>query len=143
MNKLVLSKQVTVYHNIEKALIGRIPTKSNLKNSGSDNSLYFGTIANENMIMILCDVFHLRDLSAFGNRQYIFKAYGKNVSVKTNINNDGQIQFKFDSDGTMGNMFYDYLFFSMHKVDPDEVILVLDFNNKIVYFERVRDINGK
>jgi hypothetical protein len=141
MDQTYVSSQLTIYHDTENGLIGRKPTKSNLNNIRSDNSLYFGVSSNESVSKIMCDLFHLRDMTAFGSRHFTFIGYGKTVKVETNINSDQQVQIKIDGDGTMGKLFFRYLSSENGNVSYDDLILVLDFRNHNIYFERVRDIH--
>ena len=49
-----LSKLITVYYDLERKTIARLPTNSNLKDHGSDNSLYFGMVGNEQSEFVFC-----------------------------------------------------------------------------------------
>ena len=46
MLSLDLSKGTTIYYDIESKIIGRKPSPSNLKEQGSDNSIYLGIVGN-------------------------------------------------------------------------------------------------
>lgn len=129
-----------VFYEIENMTIGRRPSKSNLKQYGSDNSLYFGMISNEQMCDILCKMFNYKSINEFHNKNFDMKSHGGiDVVVSTNINKDGQLQIKLNKNGMMHDIYNGFLMDEMDDVDPKDIIIVVDFKNLNVRVRKIKD----
>ena len=129
-----------VFYEIENMTIGRRPSKSNLKQHGSDNSLYFGTTANEQMCDILCKMFKYESINEFHDKNFDMKSHGGiDVIVSTNINKEGQLQIKINKNGMMHDIFNGFLMDEMDDIDPKDIIIVVDFKNLNVRIRKIKD----
>ena len=133
------SKQGYFYYDLEKKTIGRFPTKSNLFPHGSDNSLYFGMISNEEICNIFCKLFDVKKVEDFSGKNYDMKCGYDDVNVICNVNAQGQIQIKLAKDGTMFRLTSNYAFDVMKEFDFTKMIIVIDFIKKEVRFKNPLD----
>lgn len=107
--RVVLSKRRNIYFNFDNKIIGRVPTSSNLKQIGSDNSLYLGQVTDAILVSIVKSTFSVSDMSSFDKSFEVM--YGnKKVVIDQKINDFGQIQLKFRGDGLM------YSLLNQHKI---------------------------
>ena len=115
MVRLDLSKGTTIYYDIENKIIGRKPSPSNLKEQGSDNSIYLGIVGNYSD-EILCSIFEIEDINEFSFRDYKMNFYGNEVDISCNINNGKQIQIKVNGDGHMYKLLSKY----KNNINPND-----------------------
>src|SRR5690554_4060028 len=108
MESYKLGGKVVYYFDLNSQTIARIPTKSNLKFKGSDNSLYFGLISNKGSKEILCALLKNKNIEELNGHFYEMLSYGLKVQVELNINKEGQIQLKLGQDGLMRRLFLNY-----------------------------------
>lgn len=134
MEKIQISNKLTIYCDYDGKIIGRTPSPSNLSESGSDNSLYFGMKTNEKCSEIVCKILDIPFISSFSGRSFNMDFYGENIEVQTNINNDGQLQFKIVGNGQMHHLLQKYQEINKHLITKDFIIF-LDFMNNRVLFE--------
>jgi len=134
MDSISLDRRTKIYFDIHNKIIGRKPTKSNLRHTGSDNSLYIGMSNNEIMSGVIKKIFSCSSVNDYKNKEYTMNAYGINVHVSTNINKDGQLQIKICGNGTMYLILSNYKKF-FNRVNEQELILFVDFKNNKIYFK--------
>lgn len=130
-----LSKNNYFYYDLDNKTIARFPTKSNLSLHGSDNSLYFGMISNEEVYELFCNFFTVKDLNAINGKDYEMKCGIDDVKVVFNINAQGQIQIKIKNDGTMGRLANNYAFEKMKNIDFTKMLIVVDFLKMEIRFK--------
>lgn len=129
------------YYDIEKKVIARFPSKSNLLSKGSDNSLYFGTNKNENIVKIFCKLFDVKKIDEISNLNYDMKSGNDNVNVILNLNFEGQIQIKIMKDGTMSRLSQNFAFRKMKQYDFTKMLIVIDFNNREIRFKDPNELS--
>jgi hypothetical protein len=134
-----LSKSMFFYYDLEEKSIARFPTKSNIKPRGSDNSLYFGMVGNEEIEMVFCKLFEVKKIIDISNKNFDMKCGTENVNVCCNLNAEGQIQIKIMKDGTMCRLTSNYSFDQMKDYDFTKMLIVIDFNNKEIRFKDPND----
>ncbi len=132
--KINLGKKTFVFYNIEARKIGRIPTKSNLKKQGSDNSIYLGLIDNPEIKNIICRIFKIKNIDEFESKKFIMSLNGYKYNILTNINVDGQIQIKVCGDGNIADIFIKYQIFNETNLEQDHSVMLFDFNRMIIDF---------
>lgn len=142
MVSLDLSKGTTIYYDIESKIIGRKPSPSNLKEQGSDNSIYLGIVGNYSD-EILCSIFEIEDINEFSSRDYKMNFYGNEVDISCNINNGKQIQIKVNGDGHMYKLLSKYKNNINPNVDENNILILFDFNKEEIYFNEIDDNNIK
>ena len=128
----------------EKKVIARRPTKSNLKITGSDNSLYFGTINDGPAVKTICKILSIPSLKKFKeNVQFKMQSGSFVVNMKTNVNKDGQIQFKIEKDGLLYLLFEEWCLMKglLESEVIDNLIIVFDFKNMEIRFNTFPEIN--
>ena len=140
MKKITISGKLTIYCDYECKIIGRVPSPSNLSESGSDNSLYFGVKTNEECCEIICKVLDIPFISSFSGRSFMMDFYGENIEVQTNINNGGQLQFKIVGNGQMHHLLEKYQETNKYLITNDFIIF-LDFINMRIIFEDESNID--
>lgn len=141
MDIISLDKKTKVFFDIDNKIIGRVPTKSNLKKNGSDNSLYFGTYKNIIMNSILKAFFSYANITEFGKKVFEMKSYGQDLNVETNINNEGQLQIKVGKNGTMYSLFVSYQMSIEERVDSSDVIILVNFNENTIFFKKIEEVD--
>lgn len=133
MNSLNLGRGAIIYYDISGKIIGRKPSPSNLKEHGSDNSIYL-EIVGKYSDNILCSIFNINNIKDFSSKDYTMNFYGKEVDINCNINKGGQIQIKVNGDGHMFKLLSRY----EKNINPinnkDNLLILFDFKNKEVYF---------
>lgn len=134
MESLALNKNTNIYFDYEKKIIGRVPTPSNLKENGSDNSLYMGLKNNDKSAGLICNLFSINKIDDFSNRTFYMNYYDEFIELQTNINHDGQLQFKVVGNGKMHNMISKYEKIVKNKVNTDNIIIFLNFEDNEIYF---------
>ena len=130
-----LSSTASFYYDLDKRTIARFPTKSNLIQKGSDNSLYFGMITNRKANKVLRDFFGVKNLATFSGTVFSMTCGSNDVDVTFNVNTQGQIQLKLSKDGILYKLTNDYAYKSMTVCDFTNVLLVFDFKNKEIRFK--------
>lgn len=135
----ILSKSMFFYYDLEEKTIARFPTKSNIKPHGSDNSLYFGMVGNEEIEMVFCKLFEVKKIVDISNKNFDMKCGNEIVNVCCNLNAEGQIQIKIMKDGTMCRLTSNYSFDHMRDYDFTKMLIVLDFNHKEIRFKDPND----
>lgn len=130
-----------VYFDETKRTIARIPTSSNLKKTGSDNSLYFGTTANETTKDILRKIVGTKNFNDINGLNLEMFGYGAPVDVTLNINNQGQIQIKINHNGMMRKLFDKFQLTIKEIIPEDQVLIVIDFRNLEIRFKKLSDLD--
>lgn len=138
MNSLNLGKGAIIYYDIEGKIIGRKPSISNLKEHGSDNSLYFGIVGNYSDD-ILCSIFDIDKIEDFSSRNYKMNFYGFEVDISCNINKEGQIQIKVNGSGHMFRLLSKYKENINPINDIDNLLILFDFKYNEIYFNEMND----
>lgn len=131
----ILSKSMFFYYDIERKIIARFPTKSNIKPHGSDNSLYFGMVGNDEIVSIFCKLFDVKKIGDISSKNFDMKCGMETVNVCCNLNSEGQIQIKIMKDGTMSRLTSNYSFDHMKEFDFTKMLIVVDFLNKEIRFK--------
>lgn len=131
----ILSKSMFFYYDLEKKTIARFPTKSNIKPHGSDNSLYFGMVGNEEIESVFCKLFDVKKIEEVSSKNFDMKCGLETVNVCCNLNAEGQIQIKVMKDGTMCRLTSNYSFDQMKEFDFTKMLIVIDFINKEIRFK--------
>lgn len=122
------------YYNIQRKILARYPSKSNLKIKGSDNSLFFGICDNKKISNIFKEIFNVNDIHQISNLSFLMKFLDEKVNVDLNVNNQGQIQIKICGDGTMRKLLNLYIFYSDYVGEEENLLLVLDFKEMTINF---------
>lgn len=138
MNKIDLGRGTIIYYDIESKIIGRKPTVSNLKEYGSDNSLYMGLIEKKSQ-NIICSIFNVENIDDFSNKKYNMNFYGEEIEVECNINKEGQLQLKVLGEGHMYYLLSKYERNVKEIENKDNLVILLDFENMEILFD---EING-
>lgn len=132
--------KVDLYYEYENKTIGRMPSSSNLKTYGSDNSLYIGMKKNKELCEILKKIFNLNSIEDFNGKEYSMHSYGGiKVGVSTNINKDGQIQIKINKNGMMRDIYTEFLLEEARDIQPNEIIIIVDFLKMNVRMKNIKD----
>jgi hypothetical protein len=100
-----LGGRAILYFDKNFMTIGRMPTKSNLLEISSDNSLYCGTTDNEKASQALCNFFKLSSIDKFGGKTYHMNGYGISCEVHRLVSKQGQLQLKIGKDAVMHDLF--------------------------------------
>lgn len=138
MNKIDLGRGTIIYYDIESKIIGRKPTVSNLKEYGSDNSLYMGLIEKKSQ-NIICSIFNVENIDDFSNKKYNMNFYGEEIEVECNINKEGQLQLKVPGEGHMYYLLSKYERNVKEIENKDNLVILLDFEKMEILFD---EING-
>lgn len=138
MNKIDLGRGTIIYYDIESKIIGRKPTVSNLKEYGSDNSLYMGLIEKKSQ-NIICSIFNVENIDDFSNKKYNMNFYGEEIEVECNINKEGQLQLKVLGEGHMYYLLSKYERNVKEIENKDNLVILLNFENMEILFD---EING-
>lgn len=129
-----------IYYEIDNMTIGRTPSKANMYDNGSDNSLYLGMKSNEGICNMLCKMFNYSSIDEFSGKQYNMKSYGGiEVLVTTNISGSGQLQIKFNKNRIMLEIYNEFLLDSMEDIKLDEIIMVVDFKKNNIRIKKISD----
>jgi hypothetical protein len=140
--RIMHGKNLYFFFDEKNKVIGRVPTLSNLKIQGSDNSLYFGSIDNFEVASVFCDIFEIKNITEFDKKSYMMDLNGFKYKILTNINNDGQIQIKVCGDGSIADLFAKYQVFQGYHHGQTESVLFFDFLNMTIYFREKEQFNG-
>ena len=127
-----------IYYDANKKVLARCPSKSNLLLKGADNSLYFGIDTNAEVSKIFCKIFNVSNVKKLQDSKYDLSFCGEIIEVFININADGQIQVRFNNDGTIGRILSKYADEEHQDIDFTKMLVVVDFNHKEI---RVKDPN--
>lgn len=142
MKSLKLDKNTIIYYDIESKTIGRKPSPSNLKEKGSDNSVYLGIVGNY-LDKILCSIFEVKNISEFSLKDYKMNFYGNEVDISCNINKNGQIQIKVNSEGHMYKLLSKYKNNINPEINENNLLILFDFANKEIFFNELEEHNIK
>lgn len=124
-------------YDIKERTLARQLTKSNVKEVGSDNSLYFGMVSNDDVVKILVKIFDVKDISEVNQRELTMSFYSENIDILLNINAQGQIQIKMMKNGLLHKMFNRFVYEEMEERNPEEIEIVFDMSNKKICFSDV------
>lgn len=133
-------KKFYFYYDVEAQTIARFPTKSNLRLSGSDNSLFFGLTSDANLCDLLCEFFSVSKIENISTLTYKMKCGKETVDVALNVNAEGQIQVKVCKNGTMGRLASNYAFEEMKEIDFTQWLIVVDFARKEIRFKDPKEL---
>lgn len=140
MESYKLKSKIVFYYDFNNQTIARIPTKSNLKYKGSDNSLYFGTISNIGSKEIFCELLRKKSIDKINGLNMKMMGYGIPVDVNFNINKEGQIQIKVMHDGMMRKLFEKFQLTIKESIEESKVLIVIDFKNFDIRFKKIVDL---
>lgn len=138
--KVILNNKTIFFCDLNNKKICRKPSNSNMKQIGSDNSLYFGIKDESIMYDLIKGILNVDD--DHFNQKYIMKAYNQNVEVETNLNKQNQVQVKINGDGKMATLFNIYQIKLMETINPENVYICVDFNLKEISFIQESEINA-
>ena len=116
-----------IYYDLERKVIARCPSKSNLLLKGADNSLYFGVTSNNEVDKIFCKIFSVSNIKKIQDLKYDLSFCGEIIKVFININAEGQIQLRFYNDGTIGRILSKFEDDEHEKIDFTKMLLIVDF----------------
>ena len=125
-----------IYYDAHKKILARCPSKSNLLLKGADNSLYFGIATNNEVAKIFCKIFNVSSVKKIQDLKYDLSFCGEIIEVFININAEGQVQVRFNNDGTIGRILSRYADEELRNIDFTKMLLVVDFCHKEI---RVKD----
>ena len=125
-----------IYYDAYKKILARCPSKSNLLLKGADNSLYFGIATNNEVAKIFCKIFNVSSVKKIQDLKYDLSFCGEIIEVFININAEGQVQVRFNNDGTIGRILSRYADEELRNIDFTKMLLVVDFCHKEI---RVKD----
>lgn len=135
MKILELGRGTEIFYDPELKIIGRKPTISNLKKTGSDNSLYMGLINNKKSVDLITHIMGLSSIDDFNDKSIWMGFYGENVEVQCNINHEGQLQYKIVGNGKMAELLEKYEN-NIGSIERDKLLLMLDFLNNEIFFDK-------
>jgi hypothetical protein len=130
-----LSKNRIFYYDIEGKIVARTPSKSNLLEYGSDNSLYFGMKSNSEICEIFCKIFNVKKIEEINGLNFDMKCGSEVANVVLNLNKEGQIQVKIMKNGTINHLSSAFSFDEMEEFDFTKMLLVIDFEKKEIRFK--------
>lgn len=87
------------FYNIDKKIIGRIPTDSNWNRANTDNHLHFGTPGSNLIAESYLEDITGFDIDNFANKEFDMISYGIKEKVFTSISAQGHIQFLIEENG--------------------------------------------
>lgn len=135
------------YYDPNEKLLGRVPTKSNLKMVGSDNSLFYGIATNKETSSMILKIFNAAKIEDISNNFFTMSFIDNSFyKVETNINNDKQVQIKIRRlDGTINGvikeLYEKYKVCELTNISADKLVLFLDFSVNEIFFEKIEDAN--
>lgn len=135
MQKTIIGRSNEIYYDINKKIIGRIPTASNMKEYGSDNSLYFGQVTEPKIKNIIFKILDITDLSEFVTKKYYMKFYEDDIEIERNINKEGQVQFKIVGNGKMYGLYKKYEKIIGTKITFKKIVILLNFEKNTIFFK--------
>ncbi|MBU0996951.1 MAG: hypothetical protein KKE16_02785 [Firmicutes bacterium] len=140
IEKLALKKHI-VYFNIQKKILGRKATNSNLHPTASDNSLYFGLLDQPLVCDLISQVLSLSNILDFNGHNYVMDAYGLKINVYTRINSQGQLQIMLKGNTTMHEIYMQYVLKMKQNLDKNKTIFLIDFLHNIITLEGVENVD--
>ena len=140
MLEAIKLRKSIVYFDIEEKKIARIPTESNYKSCGADNSLYFGIFGSSPFENVFEQIFNTKKLSAIDKKIFELKSYDDSiVKIQLNINHEGQIQLKF-IEKRMIDCYNDFILLSGSDNDKSKYLMILDFSEYKVKFKPIKEL---
>lgn len=134
MKTLYLSKNNFFNYDVETKVLSRFPTASNMKEKGSDNSLYFGMTSNVEVKDIFCKIFDVDVIDDIQGKTFQMKFYSIDVEVILNINSEGQVQLKMKKNGIMYKLLQLHMYHKMEFFHDKIPQISFDFlRNKISF----------
>jgi hypothetical protein len=130
-----------IYYDAHKKTLARCPSKSNLLLKGADNSLYFGIDTNNEVSKIFCKIFNVSTVKKLQDSKYDLSFCGEIVEVYLNINGEGQIQVRFNNDGTIGRILSKYADEEREDIDFTKMLLVVDFGHKEIRLKNPNELH--
>lgn len=126
-----------IYFDFSTKSIARIPSKSNMKGYGADNSLYFGVIGKTKIEPVLCKMFGIDKLTKLIGKKWnlnlhLDKEYEYDVTF--NINKEGQLQFRFTS-SSIRKSFNDFCYFNKEELSYLNYFLVINFSKNNIFYK--------
>lgn len=138
--KVMLNSKTIFYCDVTNKKICRKPSNSNLKQVGSDNSLYFGIKDESIMYDLLKNILSVDDNNF--NQKFKMKAYNQYIDVETNLNKQNQVQVKIIGDGKMANIFDMYQIKQMSPINPENIYFCIDFKHNEITILNESEINA-
>lgn len=140
LESISLGSKLVWYYDVDKQVLARKPSKSNLLKVSSDNSLYCGVIGNKQSEKMLCAIFGLKKISMFDGLSIDMDGYGINCKVYLKISKQNQMQIKIGDDPVMHDLFNAYLLEMMEELTNEDVLLVIDVKNKKIRFKKIKEM---
>ncbi len=140
IESISLNSKLVWYYDVEKCVIARKPSKSNLLKISSDNSLYCGIVGNKESEKMLCSIFKLKNISQFDGKIFTMSGYGITCKVYLKISKQQQLQIKIGDDPVMYDLFNAFLLEQMESLTNEDVLLVLDIPNKNIRFKKIKEM---
>ncbi len=134
MEILFLKNGVKIYYDKKRKMIGRHPTGSNTRESGSDNSVYMGLNTNKRSVELICDIMGLSSINEFDNMKMEMSFYGEPVEIQCNINDKGHLQYKVVGNGKMHKLVEKYEK-NVGKINKKTFLILFDIKKKEMYFD--------
>ncbi len=147
MSKFVVikSSKAKYYFDAENKIIGRIPTKSNLFKSGSDNDLHFGSKGSNAKIEEYIENITGLKIDNFSS-SFDMKVYGTKVKVYTSINADRHIQFLIEKNGKRNGVLKQIFdqYSNDFGVDAYKGYgIFLNFNDNEIFISKIKNETSK
>ena len=140
LESISLGSKLVWYFDVDKQVIARKPSKSNLLKVSSDNSLYCGVVGNKESEKMLCAIFRLKKISMFDGMSMDMNGYGISCKVYLKISKQNQLQIKIGDDPVMYDLFNAFLLETMESLTNEDVLLVLDIKNKMIRFKKIKEM---
>lgn len=130
------NRNFCIFYDIENKIIARYPTNSNLKVTGSDNSLYFGLVNDPVAVGIMKAILEISNIYDMQDKEFNMNCCGEIAHVKLNINHEGQLQVKIVENGMMSRLTTNYAYTTLQEIDFTKMLFVIDFLNKEIRFSK-------
>ena len=85
--------------------------------------------SNSDVDKIFCKIFSVSNIKKIQDLKYDLSFCGEIIEVFININAEGQIQVRFNNDGTIGRILSKYEDAEHEKIDFTKMLLVVDFSH--------------
>lgn len=130
------------YYDLEKKIIARCPTQSNLKEGGTDNSLYCGQTTTINQVDVFKNIFDVVDLQSIVGKQIQMNFNNKyNITVEFNINAYNQLQLKISKDGRKDGVIRKMYIDDGKEENMYDYLLSFDFINKTLSIKETKELD--